>query len=42
MILCYAHLAPSQKVKAVDMLDDTINGDLNTKQYGRLRGGDSL
>jgi site-specific recombinase XerD len=26
MTLRYAHLAPSHKVKAVDVLDNTING----------------
>ena len=27
MTLRYAHLAPSHKVKAVDLLDSTINGE---------------
>ncbi len=39
MTLRYSHLAPSHKVKAVDILDNTINDkDMNytkTIQFGR-------
>ena len=42
MTLRYAHLAPSHKVKAVDILDSTINGKVNytkTIQFGNLEEG---
>jgi integrase len=32
MTLRYAHLAPSHKVKAVEILDNTINGEAPTIQ----------
>jgi hypothetical protein len=32
MTLRYAHLAPSHKVRAVDMLDNSINGEKPTIQ----------
>jgi hypothetical protein len=37
----YAHPIPSHKVKAVDMLDNTINGDLSKKQNENLGFGGS-
>jgi hypothetical protein len=31
MTLRYSHLAPSHKVKAVDILDNTLNGAISTE-----------
>jgi integrase len=41
MTLRYAHLAPSHKVKAVDLLDSKINGEKPTiqKLYNQASGG---
>lgn len=36
MTLRYAHLAPAHKVKAVDLLDNTLNGKLNSVGEGLL------
>jgi hypothetical protein len=40
MTLRYAHLAPSHKVKAVDLLDSKINGEKPTiqKLYNQASG----
>lgn len=38
MTLRYAHLAPSHKVKAVDILDNTLNKNVNYTKTIQLRG----
>lgn len=38
MTLRYAHLAPSHKVKAVDILDNTLNENVNYTKTIQLRG----
>lgn len=38
MTLRYAHLAPSHKVKAVDLLDNTLNGIASTAQKEHKKG----
>ena len=37
MTLRYAHLAPSHKVKAVDLLDSTLNENINYTKTIQLR-----
>jgi integrase len=36
MTLRYAHLAPSHKVKAVDILDNTLNGTSTAQKVHNL------
>jgi len=38
MTLRYAHLAPSHKVKAVDILDDTINENSTIQKLYKIEG----
>jgi integrase len=38
MTLRYAHLAPSRKVKAVDILDSTLNENQNYTKTIQLKG----